>query len=63
MISKIYVSDWVITMNFWDVKGDSPVTKLSNRHTRHCAITTKEREIIYAEHARVSYFSKSMKLF
>jgi hypothetical protein len=44
MISKIYVSDWVITMNLTDLKGDSPVTKLSNRHTRHYAIGTKERE-------------------
>jgi len=63
MISKIYVSDWVITMNFWDMKGDSTVKKLSNRHTRHYAITTKETERIYAEYARVSYFSKCMKLF
>jgi hypothetical protein len=29
MISKIYVTDWVITMNFWDMKNDSPVTKLT----------------------------------
>jgi hypothetical protein len=63
IISKIYVSDWVITMNFWDMKGDSLVTKLSNRHKRHYAITTTERERIYVEYARVSYFSKCMKLF
>jgi hypothetical protein len=44
MISKIYVSDCVITMNLWNLKGYSPVTKLSNRHTRHYDIATKERE-------------------
>jgi hypothetical protein len=44
MISKIYVSDWVITMNLWNVKGDSPVARLSKRHTRHYAIRNKERD-------------------
>jgi hypothetical protein len=44
MISKICVSDWATTMNFWDLKCDLPVTKLSNRPKRHYAIRTKERE-------------------
>ena len=63
MISKIYVSDWVITINLWDLKCDSPVTKLSKKHTRHYAIGTKERERSYAEYVRFSCFSKCVKLF
>ena len=34
-ISKIYVSEWFITIKLWDIKGDSIVTQLRKRHTRH----------------------------
>jgi hypothetical protein len=50
-------------MNLWDLKCDSPVTTLSNRHTRHYATGTKKRERSYAEYVRFSYFSKCVKLF
>jgi len=52
MISKLYVSDWVITVNLWDLE-DSPVTKL----------VTGIQDTMPLETRRVKEFTQNMPVF